>query len=141
MQTWGPAGLGAALPVPLLQALVVGLGAALGAMLRWRATVWLAPMSGWLPLGTLLVNAAGGFLAGCLLAVFQRYPHEWWRLALMTGFLGGLTTFSAFSAESLGMLLQGHFAHSLFHALIHVLGALLCAALGLGLVKFLAGWH
>ncbi|WP_119154351.1 fluoride efflux transporter CrcB [Caldimonas tepidiphila] len=114
----------------LSQALAVALGAALGALLRWQAGLWLNGAWGALPLGTLLVNCAGGLLIGAALAWFGRHPDELLRLLLVTGFLGGLTTFSAFSAESLLMLQRQEWGAALAHALAHVLGALGAAALG-----------
>ena len=82
------------------------------------------------PLGTLLVNCAGGLLIGVALAWFERTPDEFLRLLLVTGFLGGLTTFSSFSGESLILLQRGEYALALAHTAAHVLGALGCAAFG-----------
>ena len=114
----------------LLQALAVGVGAALGALLRWQAALAFNRPASVLPLGTLLVNCAGGLVIGALLVVFERSPNELARLLLVTGFLGGLTTFSAFSAESLALLVHGDWQGAVWHTLAHVLGALVCAALG-----------
>ena len=114
----------------LSHALAVAVGAACGALLRWQAGVWLNTAGAALPLGTLLVNIAGGLLIGAAMAWFGRHPDEWLRLLLVTGFLGGLTTFSAFSAESLLMLQRQDWGTALAHALSHVLGALGAAALG-----------
>jgi fluoride exporter len=111
------------------QTLAVAGGAGLGALLRWRVGVWLNTSSG-LPWGTLLVNCAGGLLIGLALGWFSRAPHELLRLLIVTGFLGGLTTFSAFSLESLQMLQRGQGWLALGHSLAHVAGALGCAALG-----------
>ena len=86
-------------------------------------------------MGTLIVNMVGGLAMGALLAVFERHPQELWRLLLVTGFLGGLTTFSAFSGESLQLLLRGQWAWAAMHTLLHVLGALACAGLGWWLVR------
>ncbi|MGE5864974.1 MAG: CrcB family protein [Rhizobacter sp.] len=115
---------------PWLQALAVAGGAAAGAVLRWRAGVWLNGAFAPLPLGTLLVNCLGGLLIGVALVAFERMPSELMRLLLVTGFLGGLTTFSAFSGESLGLLQRGAWAWALLHTGAHVFGALACAALG-----------
>ncbi len=126
-----------------LQSLAVMLGASLGAWLRWRVGVWLATAWPVFPLGTLLVNAVGGFLIGFLLVALGKWPapageaNELWRLLLITGFLGGLTTFSAFSGESLSLLMRGEAFWALAHTLAHVLGALLCAAVGMALAKAL----
>ena len=121
------------------QVVAVAGGAAAGALLRWRAGLWLN--AGWagFPLGTLLVNLAGGLLVGIALAWFERSPDELLRLLLVTGFLGGLTTFSAFSVESLVLVQRGQGLLALGHTLAHVAGALLCAALGHRLAQTLLG--
>jgi len=116
-----------------VQTLAVALGAGTGGVLRWRLGVWLNPVHPALPLGTLAVNCLGGLLIGVALAVLQRHPGELWRLLLVTGFLGGFTTFSAFSAESLSLLQRGAWGWALLHSAAHLLGALLCTALGLAL--------
>ena len=121
--------------LPWLQALAVALGAALGALLRWRAGLWLNAAWAGFPLGTLAVNTVGGFLIGMALAWFEQAPNELLRLLLVTGFLGGLTTFSAFSVESLMLLQRGQAWLALVHTLAHVLGALLCAGLGFAVAR------
>jgi fluoride exporter len=113
-----------------VHALAVGLGAAAGALVRWGASAWLNPLWLGFPLGTLAVNLLGGLLVGGALAWFDRVHIEWLRLLLVPGFLGGLTTFSAFSGESLAMLQRGQVALAFGHSAAHVLGALACAALG-----------
>ena len=115
---------------PWAQVLAVAGGAAAGALLRWRAGLWLNAGAAGFPIGTLLVNCGGGLLVGVALAWFERSPNEWLRLLLVTGFLGGLTTFSAFSAESLLLLQRGQWAMALAHSSAHVLGSLGFAALG-----------
>jgi CrcB protein len=105
-------------------------GSAVGALLRWAAGLWLNGRWAGFPLGTLAVNCVGGLLIGISLAWFEHMPDELLRLLLVTGFLGGLTTFSAFSVESLLLLQRGHLALAFGHTLAHVLGALACAALG-----------
>ena len=127
------------LALPWLQALAVALGAALGALLRWRAGLWLNAIWTGFPLGTLLVNAVGGLLIGSALAWFEQSPDELLRLLLVTGFLGGLTTFSAFSVESLLLLQHGEWLLAAGHTLAHVLGALVCAAAGFALTRSLLG--
>jgi CrcB protein len=118
---------------------VVAGGAAVGALARWAAGLWLNARWAGFPLGTLFVNAIGGLLIGMVLAWLERSPNEPLRLLLVTGFLGGLTTFSAFSAESLLMLQRGHFGLAAGHTLAHVLGALACTALGFVIVDRLLG--
>lgn len=118
-----------------LQAAAVALGAAGGALLRWRAGVWLNAVWAGFPLGTLAVNLLGGLSIGMALEWFGRQPDELLKLLLVTGFLGGLTTFSAFSAESLALLQRGELGWALAHAAAHVLGALGAAALGLRLMQ------
>ncbi|QPF74777.1 fluoride efflux transporter CrcB [Roseateles sp. DAIF2] len=118
-------------------ALAVALGAALGALARWRAGVWLNTGWGGFPLGTLLVNLVGGLLIGMALEYFGRAPNELLKLLLVTGFLGGLTTFSAFSGESLSLLQRGEFGLALAHSAAHVLGSLAAAALGMKLLQLI----
>lgn len=121
----------AALPsMPLVHLLAVAVGAAVGAVCRHLANLWLNVAWPGFPLGTLAVNLVGGLLIGVALVAFQRVPNDLLRLLLVTGFLGGLTTFSAFSAESLNLLLRGALPMALLHTLAHVAGALAAAALG-----------
>ena len=112
------------------QALAVAGGAAAGALLRWQAQAWLNPVWSVFPLGTLAVNAIGGLAIGVAAAWFSARPDPLLQLLLMTGLLGGFTTFSAFSVESLSLLQRGAWGHALLHTLAHVLGSLACAALG-----------
>lgn len=111
-------------------ALAVATGGALGALLRWRVGGWLNPHFQPFALGTLTVNCLGGLLIGACLVAFERQPNDLLRLLLVTGGLGGLTTFSSFSAESLVLLLRGEPVVALAHTLAHVLGALACTAAG-----------
>jgi CrcB protein len=110
-------------------------GAAVGALLRWWAVLWLNSADTAFPMGTLLVNCAGGLLMGLAMAYFENQPNQMFRLLLVTGFLGGLTTFSAFSGESLLMLQRGQWTWAVLHTLAHVVGALGCAALGFKLAR------
>jgi len=125
--------------VPLLTALAIGLGGALGSVLRWLTTLALAPLGWPIAAGTLAVNLVGGLLIGASIVWFGRHPNELLRLGLVTGVLGGLTTFSAFSAESLTLLIKGQWALALVHSLVHVLGALAAAAAGWALARWLLG--
>lgn len=113
-----------------VQVISVAVGAACGALLRWVTGLWLNAHWSGFPLGTLAVNCVGGFLIGMALVWFERTPDETLRLLLVTGFLGGLTTFSSYSVESLVMIQRGEWALAIVHTLAHVLGALGCAALG-----------
>lgn len=110
----------------------VGLGAAVGAWMRWGLGVWLNARTPALPLGTLIANLAGGYLVGIAVAWISHRPEMpvEWRLFLVTGFLGGLTTFSTFSAESVGMLLRGEYGWALLHTTWHLAGAIVMTALG-----------
>lgn len=120
----------------LMQAAAVAVGASAGALLRWGAGLWLNAHWSGFPLGTLLVNLVGGLLIGMTLEWFGRTPDEMLRLLLVTGFLGGLTTFSAFSGESLALLHRGAFGMALAHTGAHVLGALAAAGIGLRLMQW-----
>lgn len=121
----------------LTSLLAVASGAALGAVFRWWAGLWLNTGGAAFPVGTVLVNCVGGLLIGMAMVYFERQPNDTLRLLLVTGFLGGLTTFSAFSAESLNLLQRGDWAWAMAHTLAHVLGALGCAALGFRLAKLI----
>ncbi len=115
---------------PLSHLLAVAIGAGAGGAARWAVNVWLQGCGPGFAASTLLVNAVGGFLIGLALVAFARQPNDLLRLLLVTGFLGGLTTFSAFSAESLGLLQRGEVGTALVHTATHVLAALGCAAAG-----------
>lgn len=113
-----------------MHAAAVALGGAVGSLLRWQVAHWLNPLALPFALGTLAVNCVGGLLIGFSLVAFEHRPNDTLRLLLVSGGLGGLTTFSAFSGESLGLLVGGRPGLALFHTLAHVLGALVCAWLG-----------
>jgi fluoride exporter len=118
----------AALPVVLLCA-----GASLGAIARWQLGLWLNTGGSWLPLGTLVANLIGGYLIGVLVGVFNAHPalDPVWRLALVTGFLGALTTFSTFSAETVHLLQAGRPVQALALSALHLCGSLALTWLGL----------
>ena len=126
-----------AFPWPYL--LAVAAGSAFGGVLRWLVGLWLNARWSGFPLGTLVVNCVGGALIGLALAWFQRMPDELLRLLLVTGVLGGLTTFSSFSGESLLLLQRGEWLLAVGHTLAHLLGALACAAIGFRLMAALLG--
>jgi CrcB protein len=123
--------------MPWPQIAVISLGASVGAVLRWLSGIWLNERWHGFPLGTLFVNCVGGLLVGVALAWFERTPDEMLRLLLVTGLLGGFTTFSAFSVESLILVQRGEWLLALGHTLAHVVGALACAALGVRLASLL----
>ena len=123
--------------VTALQGGAVALGAAVGALLRWAAGMALNSLWAGFPLGTLLVNCLGGGLIGVAMVWFSRSPDDMLHLLLVTGLLGGFTTFSSFSAESLGLVQRGDFGLALLHSAAHLLGALACTALGYGLARAL----
>jgi CrcB protein len=110
----------------------VGVGAVLGAWLRWGLGAWLNPVLPGLPLGTLAANLGGGYAVGIAVAFFAANgalaPE--WRLACVTGFLGALTTFSTFSAESVGLLQAGRYAAAALHSGAHLAGSILATILG-----------
>jgi len=116
----------------MLSVLAICLGASLGALARWRLGLWLSAGHGF-PWGTLAANLIGGYLIGVCLAVFQALPQldPLWRLALVTGFLGALTTFSSFSAEVVDLLMLQRYALALGMVGMHLLGSLLMTLLGL----------
>ena len=116
----------------MLNVLSICLGASLGALARWRLGLWLSP-GGLLPWGTLVANLTGGYLIGLCVGVFQALPHidPVWRLALITGFLGALTTFSSFSSEVVAMLQQQRYLLALGTVALHLCGSLLMTVLGL----------
>ena len=119
-----------------IQWLAVGGGAALGAWLRWGLGI--ALNASMLPLGTLIANLGGGLLMGMALAYFISVPNQnELRLFVMTGFLGGLTTFSAFSAEAFNFLQKQQYTWAAGHILSHVAGSLLMTTVGFMLVHYL----
>ena len=113
-------------------------GASVGALARWGLGLWLSP-GGMIPWGTLAANLIGGYLVGICVAVFQALPQldPVWRLALVTGFLGALTTFSSFSAEVITMLLQQRYLLATGTVALHLFGSLLMTVLGLQSVALL----
>lgn len=117
----------------------IGLGAALGAWLRWGLGLWLNPALSELPLGTLTANLVGGYLIGIAIAFFMQHPGlaPEWRLFIITGFLGGLTTFSTFSAETITLLLRGQYIWGTAVIAAHLGGSLLMTVLGMQTFKWL----
>ncbi|WP_151638354.1 fluoride efflux transporter CrcB [Noviherbaspirillum aerium] len=121
--------------------LAVGLGAAIGAWLRWGLALRLNGAVAALPLGTLVANLGGGYLIGLAVGFFANHPalSPEWRLFAVTGFLGGLTTFSTFSAESMALLQRGDYAWALGHSALHLIGSVACCIAGFGTYRALAG--
>ena len=121
----------------MLAVAAICVGASLGALARWGLGLWLNPVA-LLPMGTLAANLVGGYLVGICVAVFAALPQldPVWRLALVTGFLGALTTFSSFSAEVVAMLIQQRYALALATAALHLLGSLLLTVAGIKTATF-----
>jgi CrcB protein len=114
-------------------ALAVGLGAAIGAWMRWGLGLMLNATLPALPLGTLVANLIGGYLIGLFMGLFSltsSFSPEL-RLFVITGLLGGLTTFSTFSAEAVTLLSRGQYGWAATHILVHVLGSLAMTGMGL----------
>ncbi len=124
----------------LLNILAICAAACIGALLRWGFALWLNP-GGLLPWGTLAVNLIGGYLIGVAIAVFESMPSidPAWRLMVITGFLGTLTTFSSFSGEVVSMLASGRPALALGTIALHLGGSLCLTWLGFRTVQALAG--
>ena len=115
--------------------LAVMFGGALGSACRWWIGLRLNALFAQIPLGTLLVNLVGGFVIGLALGLFSRYPalDPHWRLLLVTGFCGGFTTFSTFSAEVVNLLQSGRLGWAALTVTVHVLGSLLLTLAGFAL--------
>lgn len=125
----------------ITQLAMIATGATLGAWLRWGLSAWLNPRLSQLPLGTLASNLIGGYLVGMAVAYFAANTTlaPEWRLLAITGFLGGLTTFSTFSAEVVQLLQAERLAAAALLALLHLFGSLLLTALGFATYRALAG--
>ncbi|MBI2771896.1 MAG: fluoride efflux transporter CrcB [Burkholderiales bacterium] len=119
--------------------LSISAGASLGALLRWLLSHKLNPLLPFLPPGTLAANLIGGYLVGVAVALFAALPDlpPQARLFVITGFLGGLTTFSTFSAEVVTQLQQGRPGWALATAFAHLVGSLALTAFGIATVSWL----
>lgn len=117
--------------------IAIAIGATLGAWARWGLGLWLNPLNGSLPLGTLAANLTGGYAIGLAVAWFAASPGvaPEWRLFVITGLLGGLTTFSTFSGEAVQLLQRGQYAWALAHVSLHLFGSLAMTMLGLLTVR------
>lgn len=114
-----------------LGVIAVGLGAFVGACMRWGAGLFFASIQWNFPFSTLLVNLVGSFLIGLSVSFFSEYPHisQEIKLLIVTGFLGGLTTFSTFSLEAMELLQKAEWQMALLHSASHLIGSiLLCFA-------------
>ena len=122
----------------MLPVIAICIGASVGALSRWALSLWLSP-GGAIPWGTLAANLLGGYLIGVCIAVFESMPQldPAWRLLLVTGFLGGLTTFSSFSAEVVVFLLEARYGLAVATATAHVVGSLLMTVIGIKSTMFL----
>jgi len=117
--------------MPWINFAAVGIGAALGAWLRWGLSALLNPVLPTLPLGTLTANLVGGLLIGAVMAITEPLSLTLaTRLFLVTGFLGGLTTFSSFSAETVGLAMKGETAWAALVVIAHLAGSLLLTGVG-----------
>ena len=117
----------------------VGVGAAIGAWLRWLLGLWLNAVQPNLPFGTLTANLIGGYLIGIAIAFFETNTAlaPEWRVAIITGFLGGLTTFSTYSAEAVSLLGSGRYGWALAHSLAHLAGSLVLTVAGIASYRVL----
>jgi len=113
--------------------IAISIGAVLGALARWRLSLWLNQSAAVLPWGTLAANWIGAYIVGVAVVFFQSQTQidPAWRLAVITGFLGALTTFSTFSAEVIAMLQHGRFALALGTSSLHLFGSLLLTWVGM----------
>jgi CrcB protein len=121
----------------MFHVLAICAGACVGALARWQLGLWLSAGQA-LPWGTLAANVVGGYLVGVCVAIFQLMPQldPVWRQALVTGFLGALTTFSSFSAEVVSLLQAQRYAMALSWTSLHLLGSLLMTIAGLASVQW-----
>ena len=117
----------------MLTVIAICLGASTGALLRWQLSLWLNQGGALLPWGTLSANWVGAYLVGLAVVFFQSQTQidPAWRLAIVTGFLGALTTFSTFSVEVVAMLQHGRWLLASGNAALHLFGSLALTLLGM----------
>ena len=120
------------MPIKLMSVIAICIGASLGALARWQLAERLNGKLSMIPMGTLAANWVGAYLIGLAVAYFSDTPKlsEEWRLLIITGFLGGLTTFSAFSSEVVGLLQQGKWLWAGVEISAHVVGSIMFTLLG-----------
>jgi CrcB protein len=120
-----------------LSILAVGIGGALGSLFRWVLGLWLNALYPNLPLGTLASNVIAGYVIGVAVAWFARFPGiaMEWRLFIITGLMGGLSTFSTFSAEVVAQLQQGRYGWAAGEIAIHVTASVVMTILGIATVS------
>ena len=124
--------------MPWMNLATVGAGAACGAWLRWGLALALNPVVPSWPLGTLTANLVGGLIVGVVMGLAEPLSlSPGMRLLLVTGFLGGLKTFSSFSAETVNLLLKGEYLAGAGLIVAHLAGSLLLTALGVLLARLL----
>lgn len=113
--------------------LAICMGACVGALARWQLGLWLSTGEVLLPWGTLAANLIGGYLVGFCVALFNAQPEldPTWRLLLITGFLGALTTFSSFSAEVVTLMSEARYGLALATTSLHLFGSLTMTVAGL----------
>lgn len=123
------------------QWVAVGLGAAIGAWMRWGLGLMLNATLPVLAMGTLAANLIGGYLMGLAIAGFALAPtvSPEVRLFVMTGFLGGMTTFSTFSAEGVNLIARGQYGWAITHIMVHVIGSLMMTGLGIFTIQLIKG--
>ena len=122
--------------------LAIAVGSSLGGLLRWWLSIKLNALFPALPPGTLLANLIGGYVVGVAIAYFAIYSalSPEWRLLVITGFCGGLTTFSTFSAELVILLQQGRTLWACREAAVHLAGSVLMTFAGVGTVAWVKSW-
>ena len=125
----------------LLSVTAICAGASVGALLRWLFGAWLNPLWPSVPLGTLAANLVGGYLIGAAFAYFAAHPllPPEWRLLVITGFLGGLTTFSTFSLEVVDATQRGDLPAATTIVFLHLAGSLACTVLGIATFNWIRG--
>jgi CrcB protein len=126
----------------ILSICAIVVGGSLGCLLRWYLALKLNALHPQLPPGTLAANIIGGYLIGVAIAVFSGFPtlSPYWRLLTVTGFLGGLTTFSTFSAEVATALLEDRSLWAVTSVGVHVIGSVVMTLCGVGTVRLLRNW-